>query len=426
MRPQSDQDYWSAPLPRTRRGGGHVTVIGAGIIGLASAAALVRAGNSVTVIDAASEAAQGASRGNGCQLSYSYVVPLAQPGLPAELPKLLLARGAPLRVELRTDPAQWRWMFDFMAACRPSVALQSTLALLRLGQLSRSEMERWIRSSDPEALCFSRSGKIVLYESKSGFDAARRQVALQAPYGPEQRALPGDGFLAIEPALASFSGSVAGAIYTPSECAVDSLALCRDLERNLRQRGVSFDYGARVRAFARRGNRVSHLVTDEGTRRVQTVVVANGVGSAPLARKLGLRLPVYPLKGYSITVPILHLEAAPTVSITDSRRKLVYARIGNQLRVAGMAEIGGDDRIDPKRIAQLVASTRKAFGSAVDLDCAVPWSGLRPATPTSVPIIERSPLDNLFFNVGHGALGLTLAFGSAHRLATLISHRYLA
>jgi D-amino-acid dehydrogenase len=417
---ESDQDYWSSPIEAAARGE-HVTVIGAGIVGLTSAAALVRAGRQVTVIDAADEAARGASRGNGCQLSYGYVTPLAQPGLPAELPKLLLARGGPLRIALKADPAQWRWMWHFIAACGASSAWRSTLALLDLGRLSRRETERWLRCAGRQDLGFSRSGKIVLYATPSAFDAACRQRALQAPYGPEQRPLPGDGFLAVEPALASFRGTVAGAVHTPSECAIDSLALCRELERELKQRGVGFEYGVQVRAFAREGQRVTRLVTNADTRPVEAVVVANGTGSAPLAARLGLRLPVYPLKGYSITLPVRDPAAAPVASVTDAARKIVYARIGGHLRVAGMAEIAGyDSGIDPKRIAQLVAATRKAFGAAVDTNSVDPWSGLRPATPSSVPIIARSPLDNLYFNVGHGALGLTLAFGSAHRLAQLV------
>ncbi len=410
--------YWRDAPPPTAGSSDHVTVIGAGVIGLATAAALVRTGRSVTVLDARHEAAAGATRGNGCQLSYGYVAPLAQPGLFAELPKLLFSRGAPLRVIPRLDNAQWRWMWDFLAACRASAAARSTVALLELGQLSRAETERWIRGAEAEALAFSESGKLVVYSSAASFEASRRQMAMQAPFGPAQHAISADECIAIEPALASLQGRIRGAIHTPSECVVDSLALCRDLEQRLRARGVMFEYGTQVTGFTRRGSRITHLSTGTSTRSVGQIVLANGTGSAALARKLGIRLPVYPLKGYSITAEITDDARAPRVSVTDAANKVVYARIGQRLRIAGIAEIRGHgEDIDGERIAQLVAHTRAAFGPALKLDSPSPWAGLRPATPSSLPIIGRAPIDNVFLNVGHGGLGLTLAFGSAKRLA---------
>lgn len=159
-------------------------------------------------------------------------------------------------------------------------------------------------------------------------------------------------------------------------------------------------------------------VTDSGARSVDTVVLANGVGSAALAGSAGVRVPVYPLKGYSITVPIVDPAAVPSVSVTDAKRKVVYARIGNRLRVAGFVEIGArDSAVDLRRIEQLKLCTQQAFGGGVDVGAALPWTGLRPATPTSVPIVGRCHVENLLLNVGHGALGLTLAFGTARRLA---------
>jgi len=397
----------------------HVTVIGAGIIGLASAAALVRAGRTVTVIDAAAGPGLGASAGNGCQLSYGYVTPLAQPGLLAELPRLMLAAQAPLKVRPRFDPAQWRWMLAFLAACRAPVAARATAALLTLGRLSRDETERWLAEANADALCFGRHGKLVLLPTAKALDAARRQMDLQAGLGPAQRVVNPDECLALEPALRAFRGRLAGAVYTADECVVDSLALCRDIAQRLRGLGVRFDYGVRVTGVRTGSGRVTELQTSAGRRPVQDLVLANGAGCAALGWTLGLRLPVAPLKGYSITARVRDPQGAPTMSITDAAAKVVYARVGDRLRVAGIAELRGDDaRVDPRRIAQLVAGTRQAFGDAVDLDEVEPWTGMRPATPTSVPLIARSDqFSNLYLNVGHGALGLTLAFGSARRLA---------
>ena len=419
--PRPADGYWPC-APATPRGPHpHVTVIGAGIIGLASAAALVRSGRSVTVIDALPAVGLGTSFGNGCQLSYGYVAPLAQPGVVADLPQLLFARAAPLKIVPRLDPAQWRWLLQFLLACTPARARSGTLALLALGRLSQQETNRWLQGVDPQAVSFSRTGKLVLLPSAASFAKAQAQVRLQAGHGPPQHAVDEAACLRVEPALARFRGQIAGAIHTPSECAIDSHALCVDLERRLRERGVGFEPGVRVIGFRRANGQVTHLETDRGPREVDGLVLAAGPDSPTLARQLGFSLPVYPLKGYSITAPIVDPDGVPRTSVTDAARKVVYARIGDRLRVAGVVEIRGHDRqIDPGRIDELVAHTRAAFGSAVALDAVAPWAGLRPATPSSLPMIGRSPVANVFLNVGQGALGLTLAFGSAARLADVL------
>ncbi|WP_325340508.1 D-amino acid dehydrogenase [Xylophilus sp.] len=417
----SAKRYWTAGPQHPPGRFGHVTVIGAGIVGLTTAAALRRSGRSVTVLDAASDVGRGTSFGNGCQLSYGYVAPLAQPGLLAELPQLLFARSAPLKIVPRASIAQWRWMLQFLLACRASRAHAGSLALLALGALSRQETDLWLADADTEALSFSRHGKLVLLPTDAALHKARAQLALQAPCGPLQTAVSEVECLRIEPALARLRGQIAGAIHTPSECAIDSHALCRDLEHHLKAQGVDIVLGTAVREFRRTGDQVTHLVTDAGVREVDGLVIAAGPASAAMARQLGFPVPVYPLKGYSITVPVREPCGAPHVSVTDAGRKVVYARIGARLRVAGVAEIGGyDARVDARRIRELSDHTRQAFGSAVDLDAVEPWAGLRPATPTSVPIVGPSPRRNVFLNIGHGALGLTLAFGSARRLVDLL------
>lgn len=413
--------YWRAAAPAVSAPYQHVTVIGAGIVGLTAAAALVRSGRAVTVMDAHGAVGQGTSLANGCQLSYGYVAPLAQPGLLAELPQLLLARHAPLKIVPRLQPAQWAWMLRFLRACTASQARQGSLELLALGALSRTETDLWLQGAAPDALSFTQSGKLVVLPDTGAFRKAQAQLALQAPHGPPQQALLPDECLRIEPALERFRERMAGAIYTPSECAVDSHALCQNLEARLRARGVRFALGTRVLGFRQSHGRVTHLQTDAGEREVDGVALATGAESAAVARQLGFSVPVYPLKGYSITASIRDPEAVPRASITDASKKVVYARVGQRLRVAGVAEIRGYDRhIDATRINELRQHTREAFGHAVDLESVSDWVGLRPATPTSVPIIARSPVRNVFLNIGHGALGLTLAFGSARQLAELM------
>ncbi|NPC57900.1 D-amino acid dehydrogenase [Caenimonas soli] len=396
--------------------------MGSGIVGLSTAAALLRAGMQVRVIDAGPAPGSGASGGNGCQLSYAYVAPLAAPGLLPEIPRLLMDPASPLSLKLRPDKHQWQWMLRFLAACRYSLARRSTLDLIALAALSRAETELWAASCDPEELGFKRSGKLVLHADAAGLQAARAQMQMQAAVGPAQHELTEAQCLRVEPALDAFRGKIAGAIHTPSECVVDGLALCRNLHRALSSRGVSFHYGVSAEHFVHRKGRVLAVATRGETLDVDELVLANGTGCASLARKLGIYLPVYPLKGYSITAKVRDARGAPRVSVTDARRKVVYARIGERVRVAGVAEIGAHHTgLDARRIEQLVAYANESFGSAIDLEEPQPWAGLRPATPSSVPVIGRTAYSNTHLNVGHGALGLTLAFGSARLLADMLA-----
>lgn len=398
----------------------HVAVIGAGIVGLSTAWQLVREGHAVTVIDSARSGA-GASEANGAQLSYSYVQPLADPSIWAQLPKLLLAADSPLKLRLRMDPQQWAWGLRFLAACRGSVSRESTAALLQLAAQSRAAFDLLLREL-PDACDFSAAGKLVLYPDQASLDSAHRQVALQRALGTVQEVLSPEQCVAVEPALAHSAMRVAGGVYTPGECAADCLKVCQALERLLRSHGVRFLLDTPVTGWIRNGRRVEAVRTAAGREHADAFVLALGSGSAPLARPLGVRLPVYPLKGYSITVDVNADDGdrVPRVSITDAGRKLVFARIGQRLRVAGMAELVGHDlSIDARRIASLVEATQAMFPMRQSMSDVQPWAGLRPATPTGRPILGRLPRapDNVLFNTGHGALGFTLAFGSAERVA---------
>jgi D-amino-acid dehydrogenase len=396
----------------------HVCVLGAGIVGLATAWQLQREGHRVTVVDKATPGA-GASGGNGAQLSYSYVQPLADPSIWKQLPKLLLAADSPLKLRPQLDPLQWRWGIEFMAACNARTSRDSTAALLALAASSRIAFEAMRADIAPDC-DFSATGKLVLYPDAESVEAARRQVDLQRTMGSEQRVVTADDCVAIEPALAGYRGRIAGAVHTPSECAADCLKVCRELERALRARGVRFVLGTEVRGFDERQGRVAALRTDGEPVEADAFVVALGTASHAIGRTLGASVPVYPLKGYSITLDVGEAPgAAPRVSVTDSARKVVFARIGGRLRVAGMAElVGNDTGIPPGRIETLIDATRAVFPQIDRFDDPHPWTGMRPATPTGLPIIghRAGTAANVLFNTGHGALGFTLAFGSALKL----------
>jgi D-amino-acid dehydrogenase len=395
-----------------------VCVLGAGIVGLATAYELSRQGFEVTVVDRATPGL-GASGGNGAQLSYSYVQPLADASIWAQLPKLLLSRDSPLKIKPQWDPQQWRWGVAFLRACNTLTSARSTASLLALAGLSRAGLDRMLANEKPQC-DYSRTGKLVLYPTAAAFAAAQRQMALQSALGSQQKAVTAQQCCDLEPSLASYQRHIAGAIYTPSECAVDCLQLCLALERALRARGVRFVLDAEVTSLEQRAGRVVAVHTAQGPVHASQFVLALGTGSVALARSVGLRLPVYPIKGYSITLDVAQATSAPGINITDTARKVVFAPLGQRLRVAGMAELVGHDRsVNPQAIDSLQRSTLALFPQLRQCAAGQPWAGLRPATPTGLPIVgvQAGGPNNLVVNTGHGALGLTLAFGTAQRVA---------
>ncbi len=399
-----------------------VCVLGAGIVGLATAYELQQRGLQVTVIDQA-QPGTGASGGNGAQLSYSYVQPLADASIWRQLPRLLLSPSSPLKLRLQWDTHQWRWGLEFLRACNRPTSERSTAQLLALAALSRHHFEAMLRA---EALhCdFSRTGKLVLYDTATGLAAAQRQMDLQRQWGCEQQAVSAQRCTEIEPALQHYQPRIAGAIYTPSECAADCLMVCQGLQAVLAARGVRFVLGATVQGFVRQGSRIAAVRTSAGAIEAQQFVLALGSRSHQVTQTLGFRLPVYPLKGYSITLDTSPApSAAPRVNVTDAARKVVFARIGQRLRVAGMAELVGHDvRIPAARIQSLRDATRAVFPHCHQGEDPHAWTGMRPATPTGLPVVGRRAdgPDNLLLNTGHGSLGFTLAFGTAAQVAELL------
>ena len=404
-----------------------VCVLGAGIVGLATAYELNSAGHDVIVIDRALPGS-GASGGNGSQLSYSYVQPLADPGIWAQLPKLLLSPSSPLKIRPQLDVHQWRWGLQFLAACNAATSRSTTVALLQLAFESRQGFDEML-AKEQLAVDFSSTGKLVLFSTEASFAAAQKQMLLQREMGSEQEAVSAKRCIDIEPALASYQQSITGAIYTPSECAADCQKTCDGLQALLTQRGVRFLLGTPIDHINVSESKVVAVKTPQGDIEADQYVMALGAASAPMARSLGVNLPIYPLKGYSITLDVNETSdstpiTAPFVSVTDSARKVVFARIGSRLRVAGMAELAGyDTQVVPKQIESLKASTQALFPLCSQFAELNAWAGLRPATPTGLPVIGKllqGPA-NMIFNVGHGALGFTLAFGSAARLVKLIA-----
>jgi D-amino-acid dehydrogenase len=254
--------------------------------------------------------------------------------------------------------------------------------------------------------------------------ARKSRCCCSASWAAFRRPSSADRCVALEPALAHRHRHIAGAIYTPGECAADCQKTCDALLAVLGAKGVKFLLDTPVTKLLLRGGQVAAVSTPQGDIESDSYVMAMGSASALMARKLGVYLPVYPLKGYSITVDLDgQPQTAPAISVTDTARKVVFARLGSRLRVAGMAELAGyDTGIADKQIASLQASTQQMFPGCSAFKDVHPWAGLRPATPTGLPVIGRHPNGpgNLLFNTGHGALGFTLAFGSAQRIARML------
>lgn len=406
----------------------HVCVLGAGVVGLTTAWRLARDGHDVTIVEARGGAALEASFANGGQLSYSYVAPLADPAVLPKLPAWLLQSDSALRFVPRFDVSQWRWCAEFLLACRSHRARKTALELLQLGALSKATLHE-IVLNESIAFDYVRNGKLVVYRDAHEFERARRKMELLVEAGSDQRALDGSECAVLEPALSRAQPLLAGGIHTPSEEAGDCQRFCVALADVLQQRyGVTIRYETSVRELVREGARLVAARTANGDLEADAFVVALGLGSVPLLDGLGVRLPVYPLTGYSLTLGDAKPQHTPRVSVTDLHRKVVFAPLGERLRVAGMVEIAGlaagptNSRRNP-RIELLKRQAQEIFPAAGDYATAQTWCGHRPATPDSKPLIGATPFRNLWLNTGHGALGFTLACGSANVIADLIAGR---
>jgi len=395
-----------------------VVVIGGGVVGLTSAWWLLEAGYRVTLLEQAPSVAGAASYRNGGQLSYRYVSPLADAGVPKKALQWLLQADGPLRFRPEFDFRQWRWITQFLRNCNAAANARTTAKLLQLGELSRLSLAQLELKLPLSEFNWRNAGKLVVYRTQEAFKAA-----LDKPDSDESRAvLYGAETASIEPALAKLGPKLAGGIFNAGEAVADCYAFCLALEKriNAHPRFEGQVHTAARTIFVEDG-KVSAVETDAGWLSADHYVLAAGIQSRDLAATANLDLPMYPLKGYSLTAPIRSGHVAPNISITDFERKTLYARIGDTLRVAAMVDMVGEDTsIDRRRIASLTRLARETMPDAADYGRAEAWAGLRPATPNSAPILGATPYPNLWLNVGHGPLGFTFACGSASLLATLM------
>ena len=400
----------------------YITIVGGGVIGLSTALALILKGAHVTLLDAEDGVGQGASFANGGQLSYRYVSPLADRGVIWQGIKWMGRISSPLNMRLQPSLPQWRWLLQFMRACNERQHQITEAHLLRLSLYSQSILTHWRREILTQDFHWQRSGKLILHRSASDFTHARMKV------DPEfQQVLNVDEVCELEPALIDTRAEIQGGIYAPFDETADAYAFCLSLLDYL-QRSSQFTLvsNCRVNRLVEREGRVVALQTSQGEMLVKHVVICAGQESRDLVKPLKINLPIYPLKGYSLTLENAESQFAaqtiPTLSVTDYAHKTVYAQLGDRLRIAAMVDIGYEKSgIRSRRIEALKRQIKVTFPKIEGLDQAKSWSGLRPATPKGSPILGRTQYRNLWLNVGHGSLGFTLAAGSADIVADLIT-----
>ena len=395
-----------------------VCVVGAGVVGVTTAWYLAEAGWKVTLLDKAATVGTGTSFANGGQLSYRYVSPLADGGVPLKALKWLTEKDGPLRFKPSTDLSQWSWLGKFLMRCHGQANRETTARLARLGNYSRDCMSQLMNSHALPGFHWKESGKLIVYRTQSTFERAAAGALVKGV----QTVLSADECIAKEPVLTTIGGQITGGIFTTDEAVADCFGFCEALMERLtahpnfvgyvQEEVIRFEHDVRGKL---------RLLTDHGLRGSDAFVLASGIASRRLAATLSLNLPLYPLKGYSLTAPIEDTHTPPNASITDFERKVLYARIGDQLRVAAMVDmVGEDDTIEPGRIESLLRVARADMPLAGDYSKATTWAGLRPATPDGAPIVGPSSVPGLWLNVGHGPLGFTFASGTASILASLM------
>ncbi len=399
-----------------------VVVLGAGVVGVTAAWYLSAAGHDVTVIERQSESGMETSFANGGQISVSHAEPWANPHALLNMVKWLGRENSPLLWRLRADAAQWAWGARFLAECQPGRTRHNTIALLRLGLYSRDRLKALRQALALEYDQLER-GILHIYTDTKEFDRVAAQTELMRQYGCDRVAKTAAECHAIEPALTSSIIPLVGGSYTAADESGDAFKFTQALARHCAARGVYFRYGCAVSGLVCADDAVSAVRLSSGEEiSVDACVAALGSFTPQLLKGIGLRIPVYPAKGYSITIPLHEGDLAPNVSLTDDAHKLVMTRLGERFRVAGTAEFNGyDTRINPVRCDAIATRAFALFPNIAARENLACWAGLRPATPGNVPLIGQCRYHNLYLNTGHGTLGWTLACGSGKLLADLVS-----
>ena len=399
-----------------------VLVLGAGIVGTTSAWYLAKEGHEVTVIDREAGPALETSFANAGQVSFGYTSPWAAPGIPVKALKWLLQKDAPLILHPRPSASMVTWMLQMLRNCTSGRYALNKGRMLRVSNYSRdllAELRRETNITYDQRM----QGTLQLFRTEAQVEASAKDVKALRADGVPLEVLDVEGCIKAEPALAKVRHLVAGGLRTPLDETGDCFKFTNELAEFTANKGVTFRWNENIRHLDIDKGQVKGVVTDRGTISADAVVVALGVHTRALVKPLNINLPIYPVKGYSLTIPIVDPDRAPESTVMDETYKIAITRLGDHIRVGGMAELSGyNSKLSPARRHTLERSVSELFPGG-DLAKATFWTGMRPMTPDGTPIIGATPVKGLFLNTGHGTLGWTMATGSGRLIADLVSGR---
>ena len=398
----------------------HVIVIGSGVIGAATAYHLRLKGLAVTVVDRQPGAARETSFANAGEVSPGYSSPWAAPGVPWKALRWAFQRDAPLVVHPRLDPSLMRWIAAFLPNCNAGAYRVNKLRMMRLAEYSRARLQS-LRETLNLQYDHRTQGTLQLFGTARQLADSARDRRILDEAGVAYRLLDAQGCADVEPALGNSERPIAGGLHLPGDETGDCHLFTSELAREAVRLGVRFQFGAAVSEVLRQGKRITGIVANGERLTADSYVFATGSFTPRILRSIGLSLPIYPVKGYSLTATISDAARSPVSTVLDENCKVAITRLGDRVRIGGLAELAGYDlSLPPSRRRTLERSASSLFGGACDYSTAEFWTGLRPMTPDGPPLIGRLPLDNAFINAGHGTLGWTMGCGSAALLADIL------
>ena len=398
-----------------------VLILGSGVIGVSSAWYLARAGFQVTVVDRETAPALETSFANAGQISPGYASPWAAPGVPLKALKWLFSKDAPLVIQPGLDPRQYLWMLQMLRNCTANRYAINKARMVRLSEYSRDCLDE-LRKEIGLNYEGRQLGTTQLFRTQAQLDGAGKDIAVLKQYGVPYEVLDRVGIVRVEPALAGVVDQLAGALRLPHDETGDCAMFTHSLAEHAKAAGVEFRFGATVEALEHSGGQITGVRIDGKIERADRYVLALGSYTPKLVAPLGMHLPVYPLKGYSLTLPITDPAMAPTSTILDESYKVAVTRFDQRIRIGGMAEVCGFNLSMPqRRRATLEKVITDLYPHGGDLRRGEFWTGLRPATPDGTPVVGATRFNNLYLNTGHGTLGWTMACGSGRYLADIIA-----
>jgi len=400
-----------------------VVVLGAGIIGVTTAYYLAKLGAEVEVLDRQREPGMETSFANAGELSYGMTSPWAAPGIPLKAVKWMFMKYRPLLLHPLLSPSMWSWCTRMVRNCNPESYAINKGRMVRVSNYSRDALTDLMKDVDID-FELRELGTLQLFRKQKQLDASKADQDVLAKYDSPFEVLDRDGCIKAEPGLAHVAEKFVGGLRLTADRTGDCRMFTQALAKKAEEMGVKFHYNVTINGFAMKGGRIEGVETTDGRVTGERYVCAMGPYAPILLKTIGIKLPIYPIKGYSITLPVTDPDAAPQSTIMDETYKVAVTRLGGRIRVAGQAEIIGYNKDLGKHATDAVRHVvGDLFPKGGDISQAQGWTGLRPMTPDGTPVLGPTRYDNLFLNTGHGTLGWTMSCGSGRLIADLVMNR---